>query len=431
MARRAWLRRIAIASIVLAGTSTELLACNAIVGVEDVSLAKPKKPADGGGNVSDEDADVPFDASVDAARPNVLEVVLGEAHTCARKPEGIVKCWGDDVQGQTGTGGVDGGILRAPTAVVGVTDAVHIAAGGKHACAVRQGGKVSCWGYNFDGQLGNGQTNARAASPVDVSSLTDAVAVSAGSNFSCAIRSSGAVACWGAGLSGQLGGGSNTPRPTPGPVTNLTDALAVAAGESHACAVRGGGRVVCWGEGVNGQLGTGTTAPSNVPVIVPGLDGVVAVGAGGRSTCAVRSAGQVYCWGANDRGQLGSGMSNTIPNPSPALVAGIDDAFAVAVGQAHACAARKSGGVSCWGAGGSGQLGDGTVKADAATPTPAPVVVQGLTSNAVFVGAGGEHSCAALRSGTVSCWGANGRGQIGIPSAVTPQPAPQNVPGYP
>lgn len=424
-------RGLARLATALATSSAAMLACNAIVGVEDVSLRKPPKPVDDGGEELP-DADVePSDAGTDAARPNVLEVALGELHSCARKPDGTVKCWGDDVQGQTGTGGVDGGFLRTPTAVSGLADAVQLAAGGKHACVVRQDGKVSCWGLNLDGQLGNGQTNARATSPVDVGNLTDAVTVSAGSNFTCAIRATGAVVCWGAGLSGQLGSGTNTTRPSPGPVTNLNDAQALATGESHACAVRSGGRVVCWGDGVNGQLGTGTTAPSNVPVIVPGLDGIVHIAAGGRTTCALRSSGQVYCWGANDRGQLGSGVANTLANPSPVLVTGIDDALAIAVGTNHACAARKSGGVACWGAGGAGQLGDGTVKADAATATPSPVTVQGLATGATGVGAGGEHTCATLKSGSIACWGSNLRGQIGIPSAVSPQPAPQNVSGYP
>ncbi len=416
--------RVALAAATLTGG---VLACNAIVGVEDVRLRKTASVDDAG--EEQPDAEEPTDAGTDVARPNVLGVALGELHTCARKPEGTVKCWGDDVQGQTGTGGVDGGLLRTPTAVSEVTDAIAIASGGKHSCVVRQSGKVSCWGFNLDGQLGNGQTNARALAPVDVAGLGDAVSVAAGASFTCAIRAGGTVVCWGAGLAGQLGNGGTATRPTPTPVTNLNDALAIAAGEAHACAVRSGGRVVCWGDGVNGQLGTGTVSSSSVPVIVAGLDGIVSVAAGARSTCALRNTGQVYCWGANERGQLGSGVANATPNPSPVLVTGIDDAVALAVGAGHACVARKSGGAACWGAGASGQLGDGTTKPDAATP--APVTVVGLATSARGVGAGSEHSCATLVSGAIACWGSNARGQIGTPSAVTPQPAPVNVTGYP
>ena len=427
-------RRLAltVARSALFGASVfgSAVACNAIVGVEDVQLARPRTPEDEAG-VTEEDAEAPKDAAVDAARPNVLEVALGELHTCARRPDGTVKCWGDDGQGQTGTGGVDGGIVRTPSAVQGVEDAAQIAAGGKHACVVRQSGKVSGWGFTLDGQLGNGQTTARALARVEVAGVSDAISVATGSTFTCAIRAGGAVACWGAGLSGQLGNGANASHATPVAVTNLNDAVAVSAGEAHACAVRSGGRVVCWGDGANGQLGTGTTAPSNVPVIVSGLDQVVAISSGGRTSCALRSTGQIQCWGANDRGQVGSGVANVTPNPSPVVVTGISDAIGIAVGAAHACAARRSGGVMCWGAGASGQLGDGTVKADAGVATPAPVVVQGLTRAATAVGAGGEHSCATLENGAIACWGSNARGQIGIPSAVTPQPAPQNVSGYP
>ncbi len=423
-------RALARASLALAAVMASLLACNAIVGVEDVALKRPVTPEKDAG-VEDEDVLAPVDAAVDVARPNRLEVAPGEVHTCARRPDGNVKCWGDDVQGQTGTGGIDGGILRAPTAVKDLADATAIASGGKHSCVVRASGKVSCWGFNLDGQLGNGQTNARALAPVDVAGLTDATMITAGGNFSCAIRAGGSVVCWGGGLSGQLGGGSSTTRPQPTPVTNLNDALAIAAGESHACAVRSAGRVVCWGDGASGQLGTGTTAPSNVPVIVPGLEGVVGVAAGARHTCALRATGQVSCWGANGHGQLGNGAANATPNASPVVVASVEDATDVAAGATHSCAVRRSGGVVCWGGGGAGQLGDGTARPDASTPTPTPVVVQGLAAAATALGAGAEHSCAALASGQIACWGSNSRGQIGIPSATTPQPAPVNVTGYP
>jgi alpha-tubulin suppressor-like RCC1 family protein/lysophospholipase L1-like esterase len=73
----------------------------------------------------------------------------------------------------------------------------------------------------------------------------------------------------------------------------------------------------------------------------------------------------------------------------------------------HACAVRISGTVSCWGVNGNGQLGDGTL-VNSAVPVP----VSGL-SDAIAVSAGHAHSCAVKVSRTVVCWGLNNRGQLG------------------
>jgi alpha-tubulin suppressor-like RCC1 family protein len=385
-------------------------ACNAIVGVTDVRLR-----ADGGaGDGPEEERDgEPIPDAGPLPRENVLEVAPGELHTCARKPEGTVRCWGDDTQGQTGTGGADGGFRDTPADVAGVDDAIAIASGRSHSCVARRSGAVLCWGFNLDGQLGNGEANNRSHVPVEVSNLSDAIDVAGGGNFSCALRQGGRVSCWGGNGSGQLGNGSKQSRSTPSAVADLDDAVAISAGEAHACAVRRGGSVTCWGDGFNGQLGTGNApAESDVPLVVPSLADVVAVAAAQRSTCALTRGGSVLCWGANERGQLGSGSANTTPNPSPIVVSGLDDAVSLWAGASHACAVRASGVVVCWGAGSSGQLGDGLLREDASTPTPSRVTVSGI-NNAIGVRTGGDHSCAATRIGALVCWGANQRGQLG------------------
>jgi alpha-tubulin suppressor-like RCC1 family protein len=410
------------------GAAGALVACSAIIGVEDVRLMK------------DAGADVIVEIPPDDATPvdtgggptpvvNVLEVALGVSHTCARKPDLSVKCWGDDQRGQTGTGGTaDGGLVTTPRAV-GINDAVRIAAGNNHTCVVRGSGKVSCWGDNQDGQLGNGLTT-RSAVPVDVTGLLDATSVACGASFSCAIRTGGRVVCWGAGLGGQLGNGQKPLQQlAPQPVSNLTDAVAISSGESHACALRATGTLVCWGDGVNGQLGNGDQLERLVPTAVPSLDTISAVAAGSRSTCALKASGAVFCWGANEIGQLGSGAANPTPNPSPTVVSGLD-AIALWAGTNHACAVRRGGAVACWGQGFQGQLGDGQPRAAASTPTPSPTSVSGLT-NAIGVGTGGNHSCAPTATGAILCWGANDRGQIGNGASGAALLSPESVLGYP
>ncbi|CAN5823774.1 hypothetical protein BH11MYX4_BH11MYX4_39780 [soil metagenome] len=416
---------VALACAALFSVGT-LAACNGIIGVEDVRLRKDTGTAD----VQDEqDEPAETGPSEGGPRPqeNVLEVALGLAHTCARKPNLSVKCWGDDLGGQLGTGGKSDGGSATPQ-VVAIPDAIRIAAGANHTCVVRTGGKVSCWGNNQDGQIGNGKTNARSLVPEDVTGITDAIMVACGASFSCAVRASGTVSCWGSGLAGQLGNGMRQVQPTPVAVSNLDRVVALSAGQSHACAAREDGTLLCWGDGFDGQLGNGDQKDRLTPTPVIALDSVALVAAASRSTCAMKTSGAVFCWGENSLGQLGSGAANPTPNPSPTVVSNLD-AVALWAGADHACAVRRGGAVACWGAGFLGQIGDGQSRADATTPTASPSGVLGVTS-AVKVGTGGNHSCATTAN-TILCWGENDRGQLGTGDAGTPLLSPESVVGYP
>jgi len=386
-------------------------ACSTIVGVEDVRLARGK---DAGG-VGIEDAEVTEDAEVlDAAgRPEAsVQLALGYLHTCLRKSDGKVQCWGDNGAGQLGDAvSFDAGPrspAKVPQDVVGLTDAVQLASGLSHSCAVRRGGTVVCWGFNFFGQLGDGTTQ-RSSSPVAVVGVTDAVAAAAGTSFTCALLGGGTVKCWGANYSGQLGDNTKVDRPTAAPVQQLTGATGLATAEHHACAIVGNGTVKCWGKNDEGQLGNGSTVESLLPTPIASLTDIVQVVAASRFSCALERSGQVHCWGANTLGQLGTGSPNAAPNPSPAVTA-LSDAIAIWVGYEHACAVRRSGVVACWGAAGNGQVGSGAVPDDASIPKPTAVV--GVTG-ALEVSTGGDHSCTTTTSGAVLCWGANTLGQLG------------------
>jgi alpha-tubulin suppressor-like RCC1 family protein len=99
--------------------------------------------------------------------------------------------------------------------VVGISGAVDISAGWRHACARLGDGTVRCWGQNANGQLGNG-TTTQSTVPVQVSGITGAVAVTAGWwHHSCALLGDGTVRCWGANDWGQFGNGTRTSSTTP------------------------------------------------------------------------------------------------------------------------------------------------------------------------------------------------------------------------
>lgn len=216
-----------------------------------------------------------------------------------------------------------------PTAV---TSQSTISAGYTHSCLIRNG-KGYCWGDNSDGELGNNSTISSSV-PVAVSTsgvlsgviLTQIVA---GYFFTCALSATGTVYCWGYNADGQLGNGSATSSAVPVAVT-ATGVLAgttlteVSAGASFTCALGGTGVPYCWGLDSGGQLGNSSTTTSSVPVAVTvtgALAGVTLaqVSAGNTATCAVGSTG-AYCWGGNGSGQLGDGTTTQRTAPVQVLM---------------------------------------------------------------------------------------------------------------
>lgn len=251
----------------------------------------------------------------------VAALSAGRTHNCVLKTDGTVACWGRNDYGQLGDGTTTDS--STPVAVSGLSGVVAVNAGWDRTCAITGGGGVSCWGDNSSGQLGNGsKTNSPTPTPtpVAVSGLTGAVAVSGGGNYhTCALKSDNSVVCWGDNLYGQLGNGANTENLTPVAVSGLTDAIAVSTGSGFSCATKTNGSMVCWGNNDRGELGDGTVIDKNTPVAVTGLTGVASVATGASFTCALKTDGSAACWGFNLEGYLGDGSTVEKHSPSPVV----------------------------------------------------------------------------------------------------------------
>ena len=212
------------------------------------------------------------------APASFLKISGGGGHTLAIKADGTVWAWGYNISGQLGDGSNTD--ITTPVQVVHLTNAVSVAAGVYHGLALKDDGTVWAWGYNNYGQLGVDTGGSISATPVQVVGLTNAIAVAAGSDHCLAVKADGTVWAWGRNNWGQLGDGTRADSFTPLRVSALTNAVSVAASSNHSLAVKDDGTVWAWGFNAQGQLGDGTTTTQLTPVQVSGVTSAVAVAAG-------------------------------------------------------------------------------------------------------------------------------------------------------
>ena len=350
-------------------------------------------------------------------------VDLGAFYSCALLQDGTVRCWGDNSTGQLGDGTTTN--ASTPVAVAGIGGAATVTAGGFHTCVRFPDGTIQCLGRNNAGQLGDpGTTAFQSPTPVRVAGLT-ATAVTAGGFHTCALPGDGTVRCWGQNDLGQLGNGTSDPvpnnpstfNPTPVTVSGITTAVAISAGGWYTCALLQDGTVRCWGDNTYGELGNGAAllspspgspvTPTPTPVTVSGITTAVAIEAGVFHMCAILRDGTLQCWGRGEEGRLGNG--STANSSTPVTVSGIAPA-AIAPGAEHSCAVLRDGTMRCWGHNNFGQLGNGSPQGSFSTTPSGPVT--GITT-AIGASSGAEHTCALLQDGSLRCWGRNVDGRIG------------------
>lgn len=338
--------------------------------------------------------------------PTVRQVAAGYDTICMVLTDGRIRCAGNNEDGQLGIGTLDTGSMWAVT-VSGISTAVamDVSRISTHACALLADHTVACWGLNYEGAIGSGSSAVAVPTPEKVQSIDSAVAVATGTGFSCALMADHDIRCWGSNQYGKLGvSASTTSSLVPLQVPMVTDAVAIAAGAEHACALRSGGGIWCWGSNAYGQLGN--AGSGGQPSVVDGITDAIAITAGTDYTCAVRANHSIWCWGYSDD-PAGSVVGGGGPTSTPVRIGSTSDAVALAGGHYHACALRSTGTAVCWGRGMEYQLGN-----QAAANSSGPQDVVNL-AGAASLTAGAFASCALLAGGEVDCWGANADGQMG------------------
>ena len=245
----------------------------------------------------------------------------------------------------------------------------------------------------------------------------------------CALDTIGKVYCWGTnstrweyGADPSILPSSSTP--TLVPVPSLS-ALGSGVGQ-HMCGILQTHHAICWGRGQSGQIGGGTLGALGNPATA-----VASVGQGwtdivvGRlTTCGVTVRSDAFCWGGNQRGEIGNAsivQGSFTGTPTPVDLTPI--VFkSIVTGWLHACGIATTGAAYCWGDNSSGQLGIGSVDADAHST---PLLVSPIERFAQL-SLSARSTCGITVDHRALCWGLNGFGQLGdgtnfrrsVPTAV-------------
>lgn len=295
------------------------------------------------------------------------QVSAGDLYTCAVTTDYQAYCWGQNY-GALGDGTITERHL--PVKVVGGHQFRQLSAGQGHTCAVALGDQAFCWGDNSYGALGDGSGKSQLT-PVAVKGGLVFQQVDPGGRHTCGVTLSHHAYCWGSDEFGQVGDGSRVfGRVTPVAVATTRQFIQISAGGDATCAVTASDQAFCWGHGLDGQLGSGTQQLSTVPRPVVGGVSFTRVSVGLVHTCGESKANRAYCWGVNANGQVGSGTT-TLRFLSPVPVAGGHTFAQVSAGSFHTCAKTGTGLGYCWGVNFNGTLGDGTT---ASSTVPVAVV---------------------------------------------------------
>ncbi len=315
-----------------------------------------------------------------AANETPVEVTVGQVTACALMESGNIYCWGSGYYGKMGNGepwsddyvNTEMRQVLLPEGQGGQTVSIS----GGHICTILDNGDVYCWGRGNQGQLGYGGTsNRNIPAKVNLPGQRSAIAISTGTYMTCAITTDGMGYCWGENDEGQLGNGTTNSRRTT-PVEVLFPSgytpVSISAGDDFSCALMDNRKVMCWGENNDGRLGQGPLATDDetTPVWVIMGDSETAhfLDIGTKSACMILDSGETKCWGTNEEGQIGQGDTDLDFYPTPTEVNGNHDFVALSINSDTICAITSDAEGYCWGDNEAGQIGRGSIDTDEPTP---------------------------------------------------------------
>lgn len=300
---------------------------------------------------------------------------------------------------------------------------VKVSAGTEFSLALKSDGTLWAWGANNYSQFGVA-TPSSSNVPIQVGSDTDWADVGCGAFHVIARKTNGSLWAWGYNFSGQLGLGNTATTSSPTQIGTDLDWEAIACGSYHSGAIKSDGTLWMWGNNYYGQIGNNTTTDVSAPIQIGSLQSWQQLSLGGVHSLGLRSNGGVseLCgWGFNLQGQLGLG--NTTDALEPTIVAppttGAINWKSVSAGFQFSTAIAQNGTAWTWGFNGNGQLGQGDTQ-DRNVPTQLGTLV-----NWNQITAGSSFAYGTLTDATSFSWGFNGLGVLSIGTTQS-----QNIP-YP
>jgi alpha-tubulin suppressor-like RCC1 family protein len=403
----------------------------------------------------------------------------GDAFTVALKPDGTLWSWGYNGDSRLGDGTTENRTVPVRVCDTGATDcaahpfsgAVAIATGAAHTLVLKGDGTVWGWGFNGDGQVGDG-THETRSTPVPVCDvgatdcaahpLTGVVAVAAGYQHSMALKADGTVVGWGRNVDGEVGDGSGNGQvlapvnvcavgataPCTAVAGNVLKDIRIlaAGGGGHSLAVGAQGAVFAWGYNKSGQVGVGDSSNRRVftpePVCAAGetspctkfLTGIVDVDAWSGSSLAIDANGALWGWGGNNDGELSMVTTTTCYSGSSCTEVPAPVCASVDAPCKYSLALLNDGTIRTWGNNGFGQLGDGTT--ENRTTGPVRVCAVGgevpctaFLSDIAAISAGNYHSLALSNTGHLYAWGEGATGALGDGAGANAS-VPVQVTGY-
>lgn len=301
-----------------------------------------------------------------------------------------------------------------------------ITAGFTNVCALDDG-QAYCWGEGLFGGLGNGTNAPESAVPVPVSGGHVFREIHTRSSHVCALDDQDRTWCWGANVFGQLGAPDSVfDSNVPVEVATAPAFEKLRVGAFHNCGLTAAGAAYCWGSNGGGALGIGTVSEKELaPTAVVGGHVFQDLALGSNFSCGLDDQGDIWCWGQK---AAALGLGNDVPweNPVPQKLDLPTTFQSITASPYHVCALDVGGSIWCWGQGEGGQLGvapDSPWFFEVFTPTKLPG-----TRTYVAVYAGGHHTCALDDQGIAWCWGANDLGQLGT-GDLTADHEPREVMG--
>ena len=282
--------------------------------------------------------------------------------------------------------------------------------GTEFSVGIKSDGTLWSWGFNGNGQLGQGTTTAQNL-PTQIGNATNWKDVATGSFHCLAIKTDGTLWSWGLNGTGQLGDGTLVQQNMPIQIGTATNWKSVEAGFVHSLAIKNDNTLWSWGYNSNGQLGIGSTVDTSRPVQVGTATNWKQISAGGAHTIALQNDGSLWSWGANTTGQLGLG--NTTDSNIPTRVGTNTNWTMVSAGFEFSLGLQSDASIWSWGFNGNSQLGDDGLGAQQTSP-----VNFEISKDWKLIEAGASFGFAIKNDNRLFTWGFNGSGQLGVASTV-------------